>query len=205
MWRWCLLLTITSLMLLRTACTLHSDNQPVDTGATQVAVATQNADLTATPQISASPSTSVSTTSAVVPHNPPDTCPVTRPLYPPFTPTDPRYSRSAPSPGNFFYGTDSLWTAIPVDGVWSALPLNPEGYTQKVFWWSKKYSVVEEPWPQLSVTGRRLDAPAPPLNISKATNVNGMLVAVDFPTLGCWEITGSYKGTELSFVVWVAS
>jgi hypothetical protein len=31
-----------------------------------------------------------------------------------------------------------------------------------------------------------------------------MLVGVDFPTLGCWKITGKYAGAELSFVIWVA-
>ena len=33
-----------------------------------------------------------------------------------------------------------------------------------------------------------------------------MLVGVDFPTLGCWKITGkyAYADVELSFVVWVA-
>jgi len=94
--------------------------------------------------------------------------------------------------------------------VWSALPHNPEGYTQKVFWWRQGYSWKDEPEPQLSVTGRRLDTPAPPLNVSKATNAfaediqSAMLVGVDFPTLGCWEITGRIEGNELSFVVWVA-
>jgi hypothetical protein len=29
------------------------------------------------------------------------------------------------------------------------------------------------------------------------------MVGVDFPTLGCWEITGRYAEAELSFVVWV--
>jgi hypothetical protein len=28
-----------------------------------------------------------------------------------------------------------------------------------------------------------------------------MLVGVDFPTEGCWEITGAYEGNKLSFVV----
>jgi len=55
-----------------------------------------------------------------------------------------------------------------------------------------------------------LDATAPPLIVSKATNAyagdigSAMLVGVDFPTLGCWKITGQYKNSELSFVVWVA-
>jgi hypothetical protein len=94
--------------------------------------------------------------------------------------------------------------------VWSGLPHNPEGYTQKVFWWRKGYSWTAEPEPHLIVTGRRLDESASPLNVSRATNAfaediqSAMLVGVDFPTLGCWEITGQYAGMELSFVVWVA-
>jgi hypothetical protein len=79
-----------------------------------------------------------------------------------------------------------------------------------VFWWHEGYIWNEEPEPDLIVTGERLDAPAPPLIVSKATNAyasdigSAMLVSVDFPTLGCWKITGQYKKSELSFVVWVA-
>jgi hypothetical protein len=93
--------------------------------------------------------------------------------------------------------------------VWAELPHNPEGYTQKVFWWREGYSWTEEPEPELSVIGQRLDDPAPPLNVSRATNAfaadiqSAMLVGVDFPTPGCWEISGRYAEAELSFVVWV--
>jgi len=31
-----------------------------------------------------------------------------------------------------------------------------------------------------------------------------MVAGVFIPTLGCWEITGDYKGDKLSYVVWVA-
>jgi hypothetical protein len=31
-----------------------------------------------------------------------------------------------------------------------------------------------------------------------------MVVGIDFPTLGCWEITGHYEDDELTFVVWVS-
>jgi hypothetical protein len=71
--------------------------------------------------------------------------------------------------------------------------------------------VIEtEPEPALTVTGRRLDAEAPPLLASIATNAYhpdfgaAMLAGVSVPTLGCWEITGHYQGHELSFVVQVA-
>jgi len=142
-------------------------------------------------------------------NTPPKTCPVTRPQAPQFTPPAP-YPRYAPSPDSFWYGTDTLWTAVPKTGVWSGLPDNPGGYTQKVFWWREGYSWTEEPEPHLVLMGRRLDATAPPLNASRATNAfaediqSAMLVGVGFPTLGCWELTGRYAGAELSIVVWVA-
>lgn len=144
----------------------------------------------------------------VVPHDPPANCPLTVPQDPPFTPPPP-YSDLG-FEGEFWYGANSLWTAIPQNGVWSGLPLNPEGYTQKVFWWREGYVWNEEPEPTLTVTGERLDASAPPLHVSKATNAyasdigSAMLVGVDFPTLGCWKIIGHSKDAELSFVVWVA-
>ena len=139
----------------------------------------------------------------------PADCPITLPQDPPFTAPAP-YSPNAPFAGEFWYGSNSLWTAVPQNGVWAGLPHNPEVYTQKVFWWREGYIWTEEPEPALTVTGERLDATAPPLNVSKATNAyagdigSAMLVGVDFPTLGCWKITGQYEKTELSFVVWVA-
>ncbi len=143
------------------------------------------------------------------PRNPPNTCPVTKTSDPPFTPPE-QYPDNPPEQ-NFWYGSASLWTAIPSNGVWYDLPHNSEGYSQKVFWWRDGYSVTEEPEPALIVTGRRLDADAPTLQSSKATNAYGgdlgsasMLVGVDFPTLGCWEITGQYADASLTFVVWVA-
>ena len=96
------------------------------------------------------------------------------------------------------------------NGIWEALPHNPQGYTQKVFWWREGYVWNDEPEPALIVSGERLDAASPPLMASKATNAyagdigSAMLVGVDLPTLGCWKITGKYSDSQLSFVVWVA-
>jgi hypothetical protein len=141
------------------------------------------------------------------PHHAPVNCPVTTPPDPLFTPPAP-YPQSPPG-DYFWYGDASLWTALPQNGVWAELPHNPEGYTQKVFWWREGYVWTEEPEPDLTVFGQRLDEPAAPLNGSRATNAfaediqSAMLVGVDFPTPGCWEITGRYAGAELSFVVWV--
>jgi hypothetical protein len=136
-------------------------------------------------------------------------CPITQPQNPAFIPPSP-YSPSAAFAGEFWYGTDALWTSLRVDGTWEALPHEAAGYVQKVFWWRKGYNPTTEQQPALTVTGRRLDAAASPIASSTATNASAtnagdaMLVGVDVPTLGCWEITGHYYGHDLSFVVWVA-
>ena len=144
----------------------------------------------------------------VVSKNPPANCPLTVPQDPPFVPPTPYDSLGFE--GYFWFGSSSLWTSIPQDSVWFGLPKNPGGYTQKIFWWRDGYVWTEEPEPDLIVTGERLDAETPLLVASKATNAyasdigSAMLVGMDFPTPGCWRITGKYQDAELSFVVWVA-
>ena len=127
-------------------------------------------------------------------------CPVTQPQSPPFK-APPPYSASAPWPRYFWYGTEQLWTVIPANGTGSSV--------QKLLWWRQGYSWKDDPTPQLTVTGRRLDGPAPPLNAHEATNAfaediqSAMLVGADFPTPGCWEITGRLPHQQLSYVVWI--
>ena len=142
---------------------------------------------------------------------PPATCPVTRPPNPSFVPPSPYPATTGP--GAFWFGTQKLWTVLPTSGEWRGL----KGYTstdlsyrQKLMWWRQGYDWKAEPRPHLTVTGRQLDASEPPLIISGPSNgyneqtKSFMIVAADFPTLGCWEITADYKGDKLSYVVWVA-
>lgn len=146
----------------------------------------------------------------VVSSSPPADCPITTAAKGNSFKAPEPYSPDAPWESEFWYGTNNLWTALPTDGIWSSLPNNPEGYTQKIFWWSDLYILKDELEPTLAVTGHRLDAEAPPLKTYGGTNASAsdigdaMLTGVDFPTLGCWEITGKYKKSELTFVVWVA-
>ena len=144
---------------------------------------------------------------------PPATCPVRRAPSPPFVPPAPY--PAATGPGAFWFGTQKLWTNLPVDGTWKGLPhYRPKdsAFRNKLFWWHEGYDWRAENLPELTVTGRRLDSPAPPLATDKHAN-NGwtndphhpfMVAGVFIPTLGCWEITGDYKGDKLSYVVWVA-
>jgi hypothetical protein len=141
----------------------------------------------------------------------PADCPVTVPQNPVFVPPEP-YSSTSPFPDYFWYGTNALWTLVPVDGMWSGLggPPGEYGYGQKVFWWREGYIWNEEPQPQIEVTAERLDAPAPVVHSFVGTNAyasdigSAMLTGVTFPAHGCWEVTGQYKKAELTFVVWIA-
>lgn len=193
-------LPILLLAVLLAGCSARAAAQPVEVRALE------NPTSMALPEPSA---TAEMPKSEAVPHDPPAICPITVPQDPPFTAPEP-YSPNSPFDSNFWYGSHALWTDLPKDGIWYALPHNLEGYTQKVFWWREGYIWNQEPQPNLIVTGERLDAPAPPLVVSQATNAyaadigSAMLVGVDFPTLGCWKITGKYADAELSFVVWVA-
>lgn len=140
---------------------------------------------------------------------PPEACPVTTSTAPSFEAPEP-YSPSAPWDEIFWFGSNGLWTALQNDGVWDGLPKTSDGYTQKIMWWSDLYDLPNEPEPALVVTGRKMDGDSPPLRFYGATNAfaddigDAMLTGVEFPTLGCWEVKGEYKGNELTFVVWIA-
>jgi hypothetical protein len=131
-------------------------------------------------------------------------CPVTTPSVPAFVPPSP-YPAEAPY-GAYWHGTPALWTAI--HGPWRGLPRGANGYRQKVFWWRPGYNGAVEQTPALTVTGTRLDSPDVTFESGRATNAHhvdfggwAMLAGVDLPTLGCWGITGRYRGHEVSFVV----
>jgi hypothetical protein len=104
-----------------------------------------------------------------------------------------------------WYGGNNLAALLPVDGIW--VGMGPEkNYRDKFWWWRSGYKAREEPQPDLSISAMRLDAPAPPVEIDRATNAYGpgwdaMLVGMEFPTGGCWEIRGTYNGAQQLIVV----
>jgi hypothetical protein len=123
--------------------------------------------------------------------------------------------------GNGDYGNGELWTSLWVwgEGVVLVPPshIQPDGTLGPMKW----------PWwrgvpGQLQIEGRRLDAPAPPLqaymgelriDVPVATPSEFEAVYTEtafhptglvFPTEGCWEITGRVGEASLTFIVWVA-
>jgi hypothetical protein len=136
-------------------------------------------------------------------------CQVTAAPAPAFVPPAP-YPPQPPVgyTGRFWYGTADLWTMLRSGGTLAGFPQSTAGYFEKVFWWSAEYSVAREPVPALVVTGHRLDGQSAPLVADRPTNEladfgQAMLAGVTFPTAGCWEIAGQYRGHDLSFVAQV--
>ena len=133
-------------------------------------------------------------------------CRLTRPD-PPFVPPAPFMSEPPAYYGSAWFGRADLWTMLSFGGEdWHDLPHNPEGLTQKTFWWSADWPFRKELEPAITVVGRRLDGAGQFSAGDPGTNASAdfgtaMLVGVDVPTAGCWQITATYRGAELSYVV----
>ena len=101
------------------------------------------------------------------------------------------------------FGNDDLWVgALGDDGVILADPQFVErdgSISWKLGWWRIAPGT-------LAITGRRLDAPAPPLRASVPDGYGSsgfQASGVSFPTEGCWEVTGTIGSSKLTFVTFV--
>jgi len=134
-------------------------------------------------------------------------CEVTPVPASPFTPPAP-YPSTAPGT-SFWHGHEGLWTMLQPNGTWAGLPRNERGLRQKVFWWHPGFDGRVEGRPDLRVTGRRLDGPESfthgPATNARHADFGGwtMLTGIDVPVPGCWELTGTYRGQSVTFVVLV--
>jgi hypothetical protein len=100
------------------------------------------------------------------------------------------------------YGNRSLWVgALWPHGVVIITPddVGPDGRLGMKFGWYRLTSGF------LVISGRRLDAPAPPLSaMTSGYGLTGFNASgVYFPTEGCWQVTGRVGGTALTFVTFV--
>jgi hypothetical protein len=111
-------------------------------------------------------------------------------------------------PDGFWFGTDKLWTALPASGSWALGHYSPtdSDFRQKMLWYRKGFNPHRER-PKLTLTGKRIDAPAPPLGVDgpnaawTSEKDSFMTVGLNFPTIGCWELNGKYGSDKLRFVV----
>ena len=103
-----------------------------------------------------------------------------------------------PTYGNYFVNEDrSIWA--------SASWVTEKGFRLNVAEEWIKVGWFRPAGAELVVTGQRLDGKAPPLEFEAACCYPTRFQAsgLYFPTEGCWEVTATAAGKELSFVVWV--
>lgn len=98
------------------------------------------------------------------------------------------------------YGNGSLYVGLYPLGVTLITPAygSPaEGpYGVKVGWWRSVSG-------SLTITGRRLDGEAPPLTADIPAGYGGggfQVSGINYPTEGCWEVTGHVGDASLTFV-----
>lgn len=133
-------------------------------------------------------------------------CSVTRPD-PAFVAPPPYPAEAPPLYESEWYGSEALWTMLDRDGeMWSAGAIT---VGVKTFWWSLNWPGMRaEQEPGITVVGTRLDGPGT-FTVEHATNAHrddfgeAMLVGLKIPTVGCWQITASYRDALLSYVVLV--
>jgi hypothetical protein len=141
----------------------------------------------------------------------PNTCPVTVPPQPGFVP--PKPYPAEPPLEDVWYGTPVLWTNLDSEGqTWRDLPVEPDGSVgNKTLWWSENFSTAEgEDFignADITVTAVRLDGSAatvvegPGVPSFNRDIGNFMLVGLVLPQPGCWQVTASYHGAELAYVL----
>lgn len=126
--------------------------------------------------------------------------PLVRDSSPPDPNADPVGSPGRPE--NWYINADrTIWIAVP-EGGWSAGGRVSSGGVEvrghKSYW-------VRPQGTQLVISGRRIDANAPPLEayIPCCYRTGFQIVVLLFPTEGCWEVTAKAGGNELRFVTQV--
>jgi hypothetical protein len=123
-------------------------------------------------------------------------CPMTKPVKAPADFGDRLFGSSSA------FGNGDLWVGgLGDDGVILADPriVESDGSIGWKFGW---WRIVSG---SLTITGRRLDAPAPLLRaVFNDYGSHGFQASgVYFPTEGCWEVTGTVGSSDLTFVTFV--
>lgn len=133
-----------------------------------------------------------------------EACPVTIPPQPGFEPPPPWPSQAPPLYSAVWYGDEDLWYMLDPDGErWAS-----DRHGVKLFWFSSAFAPNPEATPQLALRAVQLDGneivevPGPSNWGQRAANELHffMIGGISLPE-GCWELTATYRGAELSFVL----
>lgn len=129
---------------------------------------------------------------------------------------EPPSTVSVPSrtPDRFFFGNAGLWTVLPADGILRGSGPEKPGdfaYHDKSLWLRTHAPFLEQDGP-VSLEGKRLDGPGPSFIATyDGTSYPGedgiavIVMGMNVPVFGCWELTGHYKDQDVTFTIWVTS
>ncbi|HKI54810.1 MAG TPA: hypothetical protein VJ987_11845 [Anaerolineales bacterium] len=125
-----------------------------------------------------------------------DSCPVTEPIW--IKPPEDSAVGNSPVEGNYFVNEDhSIWaSAWWTEQGENYLHIDEDGI--KVGWFRPEGA-------EMQITGKRIDAQAPPLEsyIPCCYPTRFQATGLYFPTEGCWEVTARAEDSVLSFIVQV--
>jgi hypothetical protein len=160
--------------------------------ATVIAGCGERGQQTRTPDVTQHGATDV----GALPSHRPRGCPVTPPNHsiPPGQEGNPGATRAP------YHGNGRLWTVLPPSGIIRNASRRDGSIMEKGPFWR----AVHGP---LTISGRRLDGPAPSLRafIPEGYNSTGFqATAIIFPEEGCWSVTARAGGASLTFVTLVA-
>lgn len=122
----------------------------------------------------------------------------------------PKHPASNPAPPSFNYGNSVIRIALyPKNGTLIAgrlagggkmATINSDGSIDAKFGWWRVGSG------KIKTSGRRLDAPAPPLraDVPDGYAAGFQATGLTFPTTGCWRVTGRYLKSQISFTLLVS-
>ena len=106
-----------------------------------------------------------------------------------------------------WYGSETLAVQLPADGKW---PTTRPGslIAIKLFWWSVNYKAGSERDLEVTVESVFDSSPSSVPRVTAPTSAHAddlggwtMLTGIDFPTAGCWRVSGQYQGQKLEFVM----
>jgi hypothetical protein len=115
-----------------------------------------------------------------------------------------------------WYGTAELWTVLDPNGaIWRDIPLGKDGSVgDKTLWFSESFTSAGEGdvtgSDRVTLTAVRLDGSAPNV-VEHSQGMPGFrrdiknfkLMGLVLPEVGCWEVTATYRGAELAYVLQV--
>ena len=107
-----------------------------------------------------------------------------------------------------WFGSEELAALIPQNGQWISMG-KQHNYRNKFWWWHNGYNADSRSEEFLILEVKNIET-GESYTVDNATNArtgsddyewNSMLIGLEFPSSGCWKITGKHNDQELDIIV----